>query len=297
MADEAQKSNLLKRFTTGMIAGFSCLFCILLGGIPLYLLILAFVVISGREYVQILQHKGFHPSFGVISTAGITFATLIFLHKFDLLPFFVCIAIIASFLIVLFKGRQPYIANVATTVLGFMYTGWLIGHVLLIRQIGADGIGVFKINTNAGISLLVFSFLAIIATDVFAYYAGMKFGKTKLAPTISPKKTVEGAIGGGLASIIICCFGVLYTNLSLLQCIIAGLLLTIFAQLGDLSESLIKRDAGVKDSSDILPGHGGFLDRTDGYIFALPVIYYYFICFTQGNNIFFEFINIIKGMF
>ena len=295
MANEAQKSNLAKRVATGFIAGFSCLFCILMGGIPLYLLILAFVVISGREYAQILHHKGFHPSFGVIATAGMTFATLIFLHKFDLLPLFVCVAIIASFLTVLFKGRQPYIANVATTVLGFMYTGWLIGHVLLIRQIGSESIGLFKINTNIGLSLLVFSFLAIIATDVFAYYAGMKFGKTKLAPTISPKKTVEGAIGGALASVAICLFGVFYTNLTIIQCIIAGILLTVFAQLGDLSESLIKRDAGVKDSSDILPGHGGFLDRTDGYIFALPVIYYYFICFTQGNNILLEFVEMLKG--
>ena len=86
-----------------------------------------------------------------------------------------------------------------------------------------------------------------------------------------------------------------YTNLSLLHAIIGGILITVSAQLGDLSESLIKRDAGVKDSSDILPGHGGMLDRFDGYIFAIPVAYYYFMHFTQGTNVLVEFFKYLKG--
>ncbi len=292
---ETPKQNKVRRVLTGWIVGVFCMACIIMGAIPLLALVLVIICLMAKEYVLILQHKGFHPSLGVIIVAAIAFTSLIFFHRFDMLPVFTCAAIIASFLIVLFKGRQPYIANVATTTLGIMYSAWLTSHVLLIRQIGMQGVGAFKISINEGLFLLIFAFLAVIATDVGAYYFGSKFGKAKLAPTISPKKSVEGAVFGALFCIFVCLFGVFYTKLTVLQCIIAGLLITIFAQLGDLSESLIKRDAGVKDSSHILPGHGGILDRADSYIFSAPVVYYYFIYFTHGNNLFFDFINYIKG--
>lgn len=292
---ETPKQNKLRRVLTGWIVGVFCMACIVMGAIPLLALVLVIICLMAKEYVIILQHKGFHPSLGVIIIAAIAFTSLIFFHRFDMLPLFTCAAIIASFLIVLFKGRQPYIANVATTTLGIMYSAWLTSHVLLIRQIGMQGVGAFKLSINEGLFLLIFAFLAVIATDVGAYYFGSKFGKTKLAPTISPKKTVEGAVFGALFSIFVCLFGVFYTELTLLQCIISGFLITVFAQLGDLSESLIKRDAGVKDSSHILPGHGGILDRADSYIFSAPVAYYYFVYFTHGNNLFFDLFNYIKG--
>ena len=96
-------------------------------------------------------------------------------------------------------------------------------------------------------------------------------------------------------ALIVASFGVFYTKLTLLHALVAGLLITISSQLGDLSESLVKRDAGVKDSSNILPGHGGILDRTDGYLFALPVAYYYFVNFACGHNIIIEFFKYIQG--
>ena len=202
----------------------------------------------------------------------------------------------ASFLMVLFMGRQPYIVNVATTALGFLYCGWLPCHLLLIRQIGLDRINAFQIGVNEGLWLVIFVFLIVVATDIGGYYFGSKFGKRKLSPVISPKKTVEGAIGAGIAAIIVAVFGVFYTNLSLFEAMFAGFLITVSSQLGDLSESLVKRDAGVKDSSNILPGHGGILDRTDGYLFAVPVAYYYFVNFTHGHNILIEFFKYVQGV-
>lgn len=141
----------------------------------------------------------------------------------------------------------------------------------------------------------MFVFLAVAMTDIGAYYFGVKFGKTKLAEVISPKKTVEGALGGALCAVLVSCLGVFYADISLFQAIFGGLIITLSAQLGDLSESLIKRDAGVKDSSDILPGHGGMLDRFDGYIFAIPIAYYYFTNFCCGSNVIVEFFNYLKG--
>lgn len=295
--DEAVKSTKIKRLVTGWIISIVALLCLLTGGIPLYLFLFLILFFGTKEYVQILRNKGFHPSLSLIFIACIAFATLIFFHRFDLLPFVVTLSIITSFCVVLFKGRQPYIANVATTITGFMYCGWLPCHILLIRQFGMNHVNAFKVNLNEGLWLTVLIFLIILVTDIGAYYFGSKHGKTLLAPVVSPKKTVEGSLGGTFCALLIAITGTFYnTGLTLLQCVILGLIVTLSAQLGDLSESLIKRDAGVKDSSNILPGHGGFLDRFDSYIFALPAAYYYIAYFTHGNNVFLEFFKYLEGL-
>ena len=301
MSEEVAVSNKIKRVITGWIVGVISFACLCFGGVPLLLFLLVIMFFGAKEYVKILEPKGFYPSFTVIFAACIAFSLIIFFHRFDLLPSLVTIATIASFLGILFRGRQPYIANVATTTLGLMYAGWLATHVLLLRQIGSDGGNIFGINLNTGLFLLIFSFFIVLATDIGAYYFGRKLGKTPLAPVISPKKTVEGAIAGGLLAVLVASLGAIpflnqYLHLSLAECLIAGILITLAAQLGDLSESLLKRDAGVKDSSDILPGHGGFLDRADSYIFSIPIAYYYFQNFTLGNNVLLDFIKYAKGL-
>lgn len=295
--DEFNKKNRCTRLITGFVISIVALCSFLSGGIPLFCFLMVVLFLAAKEYVQILRNKGFHPSLSLICATSLVFGLLIFFRRFDLVPCVLSFAIMASFLIVLFMGRQPYIANVATTALGFMYGGWLPCHILLLRQMGSDSVNFFVPGLNDGLYLLLYVFLIVVATDIGAYYFGSKFGRIKLSKVISPKKTVEGAIGGGLFAVFIAAFGVLYTNLTLVEAIIGGVLITIFAQLGDLSESLIKRDAGVKDSSNILPGHGGLLDRTDSYVFALPVAYYYLACFTHGNNIIVDFITYLaKGV-
>ncbi len=290
----------LKRLITGFIISIITLLCFVIGGIPLFVFMLAVVFMGLREYVQILEHKGFHPSLSLITFLTFVVALLVaFDIKFNtlsLLPFALTFGVIVAFLVVLFKGRQPYIANVATTVLGFMYGGWLPCHIILIRQIGMDDFNLFKISMNEGFFYIVLIFLVVLATDVGAYFMGSRYGKHKLAEIISPKKTIEGAIGGALGAILISMTAPLYTDFTLLQSIFFGVFVTLGAQLGDLSESLIKRDAGVKDSSDILPGHGGFLDRADSYIFALPFAYYFIIFFTQENNFLIELTKYIQGV-
>lgn len=293
--EETQKQNKIMRIVTGVIFSIIALLCLFMGGLPILGFLLVVIFLGSVEYVKILRTKGFHPSLSLILLTDLAFAILIFFRRFDLLPSIISLAIMASFLMVLFMGRQPYIVNVATTVLGFLYCGWLPCHLLLIRQISADRINAFQIGTNEGLWLVIFVFLIVVATDIGGYYFGSKFGKHKLSPVISPKKTVEGALGATIMALIVACFGVFYTKLTLLHALVAGLLITISSQLGDLSESLVKRDAGVKDSSNILPGHGGILDRTDGYLFALPVAYYYFVNFACGHNIIIEFFKYIQG--
>ena len=295
LEDDVAKKNKPKRVITGVIISIISIVAIIIGSLPLFLSLLLIITLCSKEFVKILKYKGFHPSLTIILFSAFVFATLTFFHRFDLVPSMLTLTIMASFLIVLFRGRQPYIVNVATTILGALYCGWLPCHLLLIRQIGMNRVSAFQFSYSEGLGLLMFVFLAVAMTDIGAYYFGVRFGKHKLAEVISPKKTVEGAIGGALCAIIISILGIFYTKLSLCQAIIGGIIITASAQLGDLSESLIKRDAGVKDSSDILPGHGGMLDRFDGYIFAIPVAYYFFMHFTLGKNVFMEFLGYFKG--
>lgn len=296
--DEIQRQNSFKRNLTGFIIGVIAAVCIFLGGIFLLGLLLFVILAGSKEYVQILRVKGFHPSFSVIAAAGVLLCFIVAINRLDLIPAVLAAGTAASFLIVLFMGRQPYIANVATTELGFMYGALLPCHIVLIRQfeINAGSSNFLIYEPSEGFFLAMFTFLCILVTDTAAYFFGSRYGKHKLSSVISPKKTIEGAAAGGIAAVLFSLTGVLYTELNLIECLTGGLLITIASQLGDLSESLIKRDAGVKDSSNILPGHGGFLDRSDSYIFALPAAYYYFINFTHGNNFFEDFIFYIKSL-
>jgi phosphatidate cytidylyltransferase len=157
--------------------------------------------------------------------------------------------------------------NAAITLLGIFYIAWLLGHFLSLRRLpqGPD-----------------YAFLAIAVAwigDAFAYFFGVHWGKHKLFPWVSPKKSVEGGIAGLLGSIIAIFLAknLFALDLSNGHTLILGFLLGIGGGLGDLSESVLKRDAQVKDSGNSLPGHGGFLDKIDSLLFIVPILYYYLI--------------------
>lgn len=275
------------RLITGLVFGFTALFAIMAGGLWLVALVLTIVVLASKEYIQILNHKGFLPSSTVILISSFLFAALAYFNRFDLVALaFTCCSVMA-FLSVLFKGKQPYIANVATTILGFVYCGWFPLHLLFLRDLGSNPTydGIFKHNVTtdgAGYALLLF--FAVILTDSFCYYVGCRFGKHKLSHVISPNKTIEGAIGGTTMCVLFCLiFGIYVMGFTWYHALILGFLIAACAQIGDLCESMIKRDAGVKDSSNVLPGHGGFLDRTDSYILTIPVVHYYMYFFVVNN--------------
>ena len=261
------------RLITGFIIGALVFSAILLGGPFLLGLILLFIVIATKEYADILRNKGFLPFFKFILIISVSMLLISASGYDNLIPLVLITGTIGSFLAVLFRGRQPYIANVATTILGFLIA-WLPCHVFLIRQMGPE-VELFGITFRQGLYFLVFIFFVILLTDIGAYFFGTRFGKHKLSPVISPKKSVEGAVYGGLSAIAVGLLIGKLIGISFYHSFVLALIVTVMAQLGDLSESLIKRDAGVKDSGSSLPGHGGFLDRADSYLFSVPVAYYY----------------------
>ena len=197
---------------------------------------------------------------------------------------------IFAFMWVLFRGRQPYIANVATTVLGFVYCGLFPMHLLFLRELHSP-------RYNDGLGFVVLMFTAILLTDIGCYYTGRHLGKHKLAPVISPNKTIEGSVGGFILAVLGACVVGWYLGLEWYMSLFAGILCTVFAQIGDLCESLIKRDAGVKDSGNTLPGHGGFLDRVDSFVLTIPVMYYFCKYFIFSDDVIVSIANFLKDIF
>ncbi len=155
------------------------------------------------------------------------------------------------------------------TLAGILYVGWLLGHYVALRELAS------------GRDWVLFALFATFASDTAAYFVGRAWGKHRLAPGISPGKTWEGACGGILAAVVIGALLTLLPDLPIgyAQAIPLAAAVSVFGQLGDLVESLFKRNMGVKDSGKVLPGHGGFLDRMDSVLFAGVVVYYYVVLF------------------
>lgn len=278
------------RILTGFIIAAVVLFSLIEGKLALIGFLAVTLAFGTREYVKILNHKGFYPSLKMIYISEAIFLTLGYFQAYNLAIVAVTLCTLGAFMWILFKGRQPYIANVATTVLGILYCGWLPLHLVFIRHL-------HNAQFNDGLVFLVMMLVAVILTDSGCYYIGTKFGKHKLAPVISPNKTVEGAIGGLLCGIIGVLLLNIYIGLEWYLALFIGIICTSFAQIGDLCESLIKRDAGVKDSGDSLPGHGGFLDRCDSYILTIPALYYFCKYFIFSHNLTDYITTFFKGLF
>jgi phosphatidate cytidylyltransferase len=279
------------RMLTGFIMGTAVMLCLIKGGLAVLALLLFMLAMASREYVKILNHKGFYPSLKVIYLTELILATVVYFKRFDLVAITLTICAMCSFMWVLFRGRQPYIANVATTLLGMVYCGWFPLHLIFLRDLSCA-------KYDSGLGFVVMMFTAVLLTDVGCYYVGSKFGKHKLAAVISPNKTIEGSIGGVFFAILgAIVIGFFIDGLPWYLSAFAGLICTVFAQIGDLCESLIKRDAGVKDSGTSLPGHGGFLDRTDSFILTIPVMYYFCKCFVFHTEWITTLIEYLKGLF
>jgi phosphatidate cytidylyltransferase len=295
--------------------GFFLFFCavisIMVGGIFLSLVLGAACVMGGKEFIGMARKKGIKPSARIVlgmiiafhvvaavpalplASIGINLAPNFAIDHFPLL---LTIGIYISFFRLLFRQESTpaTIADIASTILGFIYVGWLPVHLVLLRNLTPLGLAhISNPLQQPGLAYVWASLFVIWATDISAYYCGKTFGKHLLYPLISPKKTVEGAVGGLIAAVFVAA-GVVYLADNYLfachpfqhnmwQAPLLGALVSVAAQLGDLCESLLKRDAGVKDSSDIIPGHGGFLDRGDSLIMGGAISYYWVWLVVLGN--------------
>jgi phosphatidate cytidylyltransferase len=171
------------------------------------------------------------------------------------------------------KGKENAFASWAWTIAGILYIGWILSYLIALR------------NLENGRDWVILAIGCTFASDICAYLVGRAIGKHKLAPYISPKKTWEGSAGGALGAIVISILVVWGFGLpvSYGEAVILGLLISAAGQIGDLIKSLFKRNTGVKDSSQAIPGHGGFLDRMDSQAFAGVAVYFYVFYLVLGG--------------
>ena len=164
------------------------------------------------------------------------------------------------------------LASSSATVFGVVYVALLAAFLIGVRMT-PDTAGTARLAAK----LLTTFFAMVMMTDTGAYYTGRSLGRHKLAPRISPGKTIEGSIGGFITAILagFVCRLVFFPQIPLFHVIVLGAVIGLIGQIGDLAESLLKRGADVKDSGSVFPGHGGMLDRVDSILFCAPILYYY----------------------
>lgn len=231
------------------------------------LTVVLFIIAGLYEYFTMLEKKGisiykyFGIGMGIIIPLSIMFQFEP-TKNWELL--FIVLALL--FLILMqFKRRNNsgVIVDISTTLFGILYVSWFFSFAIKIRYM--DG----------GLGFLAALLLITKLGDIGAYVVGRSFGRHLLIPRISPNKTIEGALGSFIFSLIGALISMAFLDFGYLHLILIGAGLSILGQLGDLSESLLKRDCGVKDSGNLIPGMGGMLDEIDSLLFTAPVFYFY----------------------
>ena len=261
-------NSFIKRWLTGLILA-GLIFVIIVFTVPVVLtaLIALFAIGGIWEYSNIVLGNGISRE----KIEGAIFAALIpFLFLWggsQLILAVLAFCILITFILFLgsIKENTFDVINVAKVIFGIMYIPFLISHFILLRMI------------DNGVMWVLFVLVLAFAGDIIALYVGKYFGKHQLIPLVSPGKTVEGTIGLILGSTVACLiFGYfIFPQISLVKIGVLAFTGSIIGQLGDLCESAIKRNYGLKDASSLLPGHGGLLDRMDCLLFIVPFVYYY----------------------
>ncbi len=283
----------LSRILSGIIAIALALGGTILGGWYFTFFYVIIIFLGQREYFNLVRAKGIAPAG---KTTMVVSQVLLAICTFNSNLADAVMPVAGTFICfyLLFQPKMASIADISASILGLFYTGYLPSYWVRLRAIDTANFsnlplgGYFppsltafigKENFSAlplGLGATLLTFMCIWAADIGAYFVGKYFGKTPLSG-ISPKKTVEGAIFGISASVVVGIAVAYYIDLPefYLTGAALGSLIGIASLLGDLTESMLKRDAGVKDSGDLIPGHGGILDRTDSYIFTAPLVYYF----------------------
>ena len=216
-----------------------------------------------KEFYNGFENVGIKPCHLIGRIAAMSLAVIgtFFQERTDVMMLWVTFFIIIS-LIYMFKIEEREMADSMATIMGIVYVVFFAYHVYLV-----------DITMHKIVWII---FITAFGSDIFAYFTGYFFGKHKLAPVLSPKKTIEVAIGGVVGSALCSTiFGLLVMPDMLIHCIILGIICSPISMAGDLTASAFKRKMGIKDYGNLIPGHGGIMDRFDSVLFVAPVVFYY----------------------
>jgi phosphatidate cytidylyltransferase len=285
-------SELTKRVAVAAVGIPLAVVLVYIGGWALALVLAAIAAGAAAELYRLARQRGTRP-FVPIGVAAAALAVLLTVVVDDAVRWawhlFVAVTLLTAAAAIFVRPVDGApLAAAAVTVFGALFTGGTLMYGMLLRQLPVESNADW--SNWAGPALLAFPITLTWLSDTFAYFGGRRFGRRKLIPAVSPGKTVEGAVAGVAGTVIV---GAVYAHfifgswlgipLSAATGALAGLVISPVAQVGDLAESLLKREAGVKDSGALLPGHGGVLDRFDALLFTIPVTYWLLSLLLRGS--------------
>lgn len=284
----SRMSALTQRLLVGAGTVITVLFCIYFSTTPYIqalfpIITTAFISTAVWEYCQMAHHKGNAPLSNLSIIGTVLFIVSVFFSTqtsyANALPQIVLLlSLAATFFYYFFKGKDP-LNNIALTLFPIGYLAMPLSCILMINYFEFSEPDFWG---HDGRVWLLYAIATTKMTDIGGYFFGKLFGSRLLSPIISPKKTWEGAIGGLICAVITSVAFTKLIDLSVVAAIILGVCIAILAQFGDLAESILKRDTGVKDSSHI-PGLGGTLDIVDSLVFTLPFVYLFLVIVHGGN--------------
>lgn len=277
------------RILSGIVVAAIGLTCIVLGGYFLDALVLFVAAVGLYEFYRAFRHAGMRPIWLGYLWLGLLIWQMLgrapgigelYLPQTGTFNWFLPLQMLFLLLLLLFlvcTHPKYTAADVAVTFFGAWYVVCFCGYFLSVRRL------------EGGLYLFILALLGSVAADTFAFFIGSRFGRHKLIPRVSPNKSVEGSVAAFVGSALtLSLYGVamrlsgLYTGLPFYHYPILGVLTGLVAQVGDLAASAVKRHTGVKDFGNLIPGHGGVLDRVDSYLPVFPVVYYYLLAFGAG---------------
>jgi phosphatidate cytidylyltransferase len=298
----ARGSDLPARLLTAAVLVPTVLYVIYLGGLAYLAVVIALVLLGQREIYSLIEDKGAHPLVGLGLAAGGALPVVTYVGTEYHATILMTITLLTVMLLQLGKAHvAEALASMSGTFFGVFYVGWLLAHAVALRNIhgqvlfrfGEGAAAEVQVHPDSGIFLMVFTLAVVVLTDAGAYFAGRAYGRRKLAPRVSPAKTVEGAVGGLAAGVL---GGFVFKGgfdlwwpeasaaLPWGVALAVSLPVSVAGTVGDLVESLLKRDARRKDAGTLLPGMGGVLDRIDSALLGIPVMYYLFLFYVFART-------------
>ena len=238
------KSDLITRTITGLLYGLVLIASLVISYYTFYIFFLTVLILGLKEFYQLVEKKDIKS------------------QKF--LGFVMSIGLYVSSYLLHINEKISFV-NIGSTILGVVYVALPLSLLTFLA---------FDINNQYSYHLILSLFILVWLSDVGGYFAGVNFGKHKLLERISPKKTWEGVAGG----FVLCIIGAyilskFFPIMNIYMWLVLGVLVSISSVIGDLIESMLKRSANIKDSGNVLPGHGGILDRFDSVLFVIPIVY------------------------
>jgi phosphatidate cytidylyltransferase len=265
-SEQAATSDLAMRIASALVVFGLFLGSLLLGGWWFAAFVILVMVVSAGEFYHTIRSEEIRPLalFGLLGVVSMGVGAQ--MTGASAIAGWVAAFVVVIILYLTLSPRRQPLADATVTIVGMVWVGLLSFAVLI-----AHG--------PQPVAYILFVVFLVVANDTAAYFVGRSLGRRKLAPHLSPKKTVEGLVGGLVAGLIVATVLATFPaweTIGIAKALVAGALVGVVVPLGDAVESMVKRSLGVKDMGSVLPGHGGMLDRIDGFLFAAPAIYYLF---------------------